>query len=197
MKELLDAGTIGDPFFIDVTYRTFRPQAYFDRNERGTGRLDGGGAFITHAIHDLDVMLMYMGAVKSVMARKAVLGHTMQVEDMGMAMLEFTSGAMGLLSTGTCVKRHHDRTVEIHGADGTLFHNEKVLQHYVTRGRPITYEEIGLDAPGTLHKIQIRDLVDAIHEDREPMVNGEVARRPLALVRAIYDACDTACSVQL
>jgi len=191
MKELLDAGTIGRPFFIDVTYRTFRPQAYFDANERGTGKLDGGGAFITHAIHDLDVLLMFMGPVRSVMARKAVLGHVMEVEDMGVAMFEFESGAMGILSTGTCVKRHHDRTVEIHGPEGTLFHNEKVLEHYISRGKPITYEEIGLDAPGTLHQIQIQDLIQAIREDREPVINGEVARQPLALVKAIYESCET------
>ncbi|HIC87948.1 MAG TPA: Gfo/Idh/MocA family oxidoreductase [Anaerolineae bacterium] len=191
MKELLDAGAIGKPFFIDVTYRTFRPQAYFDRNERGTGRLDGGGAFITHAIHDLDVILMFMGPVRSVMARKAVLGHVMEVEDMGVALFEFENGAMGILSAGTCIKRHHDRTVEIHGPEGTLFHNEKVLEHYITRGQPITYEEIGLDAPGTLHKVQIRDLIEAIREDREPVINGEVARRPLELVQAIYESCET------
>jgi len=191
MKELLDAGSIGRPFFIDVTYRTFRPQAYFDRNERGTGKLDGGGAFITHAIHDLDVILAFMGPVRSVMARKGVLGHVMEVEDMGMALFEFESGALGVLTTGTCVKRHYDRTVEIHGLEGTLFHNEKILQHYITRGQPITCEEIGLDAPGTLHKIQIQDLIEAIREDREPVINGEVARRPLALVKAIYESCET------
>lgn len=197
MKEMLDAGTIGKPFFIDVTYRTFRPQAYFDGNERGTGKLDGGGAFITHAIHDLDVILMLMGPVRSVMARKAVLGHVMEVEDMGVALFEFESGSMGVLSTGTCVKRHHDRTVEIHGPEGTLFHNEKVLEHYITRGQPITYEEIGLDAPGTLHKVQIQDLIEAIREDREPVINGEVARRPLALVRAIYESCENGRLVHL
>ena len=195
MKRLLDAGAIGKPFFIDVTYRTFRPQAYFDSNERGTGRLDGGGVFITHAIHDLDVILMFMGPVRSVTARKAVLGHVMEVEDIGMALLEFESGAMGMLSTSTCVKRHHDRTVEIHGPEGTLFHNEKVLEHYITRGQPITYEEIGLDAPGALHKIQMQDLIEAIGEDREPMINGDVARRPLALVKAIYESCETGHSV--
>jgi len=197
MKQLVEADTIGTPFFIDVTYRTFRPQVYFDRNERGTGKLDGGGAFITHAIHDLDVILMFMGAVRSVMARKAVLGHDMEVEDMGMALFEFESGAMGMLSTSTCVKRHHDRTVEIHGPEGTLFHNEKVLEHYITRGQPITCEEIGPDAPGTLHKIQIEDLIAAIREDREPMINGEIARRPLALVGAIYESCETGCAATL
>ena len=191
MKELLDTGTIGEPFFIDITYRTFRPQAYFDRNERGTGKLDGGGAFITHAIHDLDVMLMFMGPVRSVMARKAVLGHRMEVEDMGVALFEFESGALGMLSTGTCVKRHHDRTVEIHGPKGTLFHNEKVLEHYIAPDQPIICEEIGLDAPGTLHKVQIQDLIEAIREDREPVINGEVARRPLVLVKAIYESCES------
>jgi UDP-N-acetyl-2-amino-2-deoxyglucuronate dehydrogenase len=191
MKELLDAGAIGKPFFIDVTYRTFRPQSYFDRNERGTGKLDGGGAFITHAIHDLDLILMFMGPVRSVVARKAVLGHLMEVEDMGVALFEFESGALGMLSTGTCVKRRHDRTVEIHGPMGTLFHNDKVLEHYTGRGRPITIEEIGLDAPGTLHKLQVQDLIDAIRQDGEPLVPGEAARHSLALVEAIYESSTT------
>jgi UDP-N-acetyl-2-amino-2-deoxyglucuronate dehydrogenase len=197
MKEMLDGGTIGKPFFIDVTYRTFRPQSYFDQNERGTGKWDGGGAFITHAIHDLDVMLMLMGPVRSVMARKAVLGHRMQVEDMGAALFEFASGALGVLTTGTCVKRHHDRTIEIHGPEGTLFQNERVLEHYVTRGRPITYEEIGPDAPGTLHKVQVQDLIEAIRQDREPVINGHVARQSLALVQAIYDSCTSERAVHL
>jgi predicted dehydrogenase len=184
--ELLKAGAIGSPYFVDIAYRTFRPQSYFDQNERGTGRLDGGGAFITHAIHDLDLMLMFMGPVRSVLARTAVLGHRMAVEDAGIALFEFKSGALGVLSTGTCIKRRHDRTVEIHGSEGTLAHNEKVLEHYVGRGRPIMSEEFGAEPPGALHKIQIQDLVQAIREGREPVVNGEAARRPLALVEAIY-----------
>ncbi|MCC7352505.1 MAG: Gfo/Idh/MocA family oxidoreductase [Anaerolineae bacterium] len=197
MKEMLDSGAIGKPFFIDVTYRTFRPQSYFDQNERGTGKWDGGGAFITHAIHDLDVILMLMGPVRSVMARRAVLGHVMQVEDAGGALFEFASGALGVLTTGTCVKRHHDRTVEIHGPEGTLFHNEKVLERYVTRGQPITYAEIAADQPGTLHKIQVQDLIEAIQKDREPVVNGEVAQRSLALVQAIYESCASERAVHL
>ena len=35
---MLDGGVIGKPFFIDVTYRTYRPQSYFDQNERGIGK---------------------------------------------------------------------------------------------------------------------------------------------------------------
>lgn len=197
MKEKLGADFIGEPFFIDLTYRTFRPQSYFDYNERGTGKLDGGGAFITHAIHDLDVMLMLMGPVKSVMAQKAVLGHVMEVEDMGTALFEFETGAMGVLTTGTCVKRHHDRTVEIHGPKGTLFHNERRLEYYINRGAPITYQEIAPDAPGTLHKIQIADMIGAIREQREPVVNGVTARRPLALVKAIYESSETGRQVHL
>jgi predicted dehydrogenase len=197
MKEKLDEGLVGKPFFIDLTYRTFRPQSYFDHNERGTGKLDGGGAFITHAIHDLDVMLMLIGPVKSVMAQKAVLDHVMEVEDMGMALFEFENGAMGVFTTGTCVKRHHDRTVEIHGPEGTLFHNEKVLEHYINRGEPITYQEIAPDAPGTLHKIQMSDMMNAIRERREPVMNGRTARRPLALVKAIYESSETGQQVHL
>lgn len=197
MLALLQAGVIGAPLFVDINYRTYRPQSYFDLNERGTGRLDGGGAFLTHGIHDLDLMTMFMGPVRDVMARKAVLGHAMSVEDIGVAHFQFASGALGVLSTGTCVKRHHDRTIEIHGTEGTLAHNEKTLEHYITRGRQITLEEFTPEAPGMLHRVQIQDLVDAIREDREPLVNGLAARQAVALVEAIYESCRRGCAVGL
>lgn len=197
MLDLLHAGAIGRPLFAAMDYRTFRPQSYFDHNERGTGRLDGGGAFLTHAIHDLDLMTLFMGPVQDVMARKAIVGHEMSVEDIGVAHFQFASGALGVLSTGTCVKRHHDRTMEIHGMEGTLSHNEKVLEHYITRGRQIVLEEFSPEAPGLLHQVQIQDLIDAIREDREPVVDGAAARRALALVEAIYESCRRGCTVQL
>jgi predicted dehydrogenase len=40
-------------------------------------------------------------------------------------------------------------------------------------------------------------MVEAIREDREPVVNGEEGRRSLALIRAIYQSSATGTAVDL
>ena len=142
-------------------YRTFRPQSYFDQH-RTRHRPARRGWCVPHPRHprpgpDDDVH----GAGAEVIARKAVLGHEMAVEDMGVAHFQFASGALGVLTTGTCARRHHDRTIEIHGMEGTLSHNEKVLERYVTRGRR-SRSGVCARAARRVHQVQIQDLVDAI-----------------------------------
>lgn len=39
-----------------------------------------------------------------------------------------------------------------------------------------------------LHKLQIDEMVEAIHSDREPLVNGETAIKSLELISAIYES---------
>jgi predicted dehydrogenase len=38
------------------------------------------------------------------------------------------------------------------------------------------------------HREQIRDFVEAIREDREPLVNVEEGRKPVAIILAIYES---------
>ncbi|MDE0188308.1 MAG: gfo/Idh/MocA family oxidoreductase, partial [bacterium] len=42
--------------------------------------------------------------------------------------------------------------------------------------------------PQSRHRIQLQDMVDAIREDRDPVLTGEDARVPLAIIMAIYDS---------
>lgn len=41
------------------------------------------------------------------------------------------------------------------------------------------------------HKRQIADMIHAIREDREPLVNGEEGRKPLEIVLAVYESSHT------
>jgi UDP-N-acetyl-2-amino-2-deoxyglucuronate dehydrogenase len=45
--------------------------------------------------------------------------------------------------------------------------------------------------PQTRHRIQLQDMVDAIHEDRDPILTGEDARQSLAINMAIYESSRT------
>jgi len=48
--------------------------------------------------------------------------------------------------------------------------------------------------PGSLsmaHRDQIQDFVEAVREGREPSVNVEEGRKPLAIISAIYESVRT------
>ena len=42
--------------------------------------------------------------------------------------------------------------------------------------------------PQTRHRVQLQDMVDAIREDRDPILSGEEARKSLAITMAIYES---------
>ena len=54
--------------------------------------------------------------------------------------------------------------------------------------------------PGSLsmaHRDQIADFVEAVKEDREPSVNVEEGRKPLAIIAGIYESARTGGPVRI
>jgi UDP-N-acetyl-2-amino-2-deoxyglucuronate dehydrogenase len=51
--------------------------------------------------------------------------------------------------------------------------------------------------PQVRHRIQLQDMVDAIREDRDPVLTGEDARVSLAINMAIYESSRTGKEVLL
>jgi predicted dehydrogenase len=47
------------------------------------------------------------------------------------------------------------------------------------------------------HRLQIQDLIEAIHGDRAPAVAGDEGRKAVEIVRAIYRSATTGMPVQL
>jgi predicted dehydrogenase len=47
------------------------------------------------------------------------------------------------------------------------------------------------------HRDQIRDFVEAVREGREPSINVEEGRKPLAIIRGIYESARTASPIRL
>jgi predicted dehydrogenase len=47
------------------------------------------------------------------------------------------------------------------------------------------------------HVIQLQDFVDAIREDRDPMVTGEDARPAVEIILAVYQSAQTGQAVRL
>src|SRR5580704_16560749 len=120
LKKAVDAGVLGRPILADARVKWYRsPDYYVTSRWRGTWAMDGGGALINQAVHTVDLMLWLFGNVVSVQASSKAALHAIEVEDTLIALLEFASGALGVLQATTSVYPGYPRRLELTGSEGT------------------------------------------------------------------------------
>lgn len=214
IRRALDAGRFGRLVLGDAYIKWFRSQEYYDSGAwRGTRKLDGGGVLMNQGIHQIDLLTWFFGPVKSAQAQTALVGHEgLEVEDLACAMLQFESGAMGVIEASTAIWPGHSARVEVHGTQGSAVLEDGELQCWKFQdegeddaaieaamgkeadlgsgaGDPIA----GLKSEG--HRRQIDDFAQAIQENRKPLIDGREGRTAVAVIEAIYDSADNAGAV--
>ena len=120
IRKALDEGRFGKLILGDAYVKWFRSQDYYASGAwRGTKKLDGGGCLINQGIHQIDLLLWFMGPVKTVQAQTRLAGHEgLEVEDLACALLTFENGALGVIEGSTAIWPGHPARVELHGTDG-------------------------------------------------------------------------------
>lgn len=200
VREAVEAGDLGDIMLGSVTVPYYRPQEYYDQASwRGTVDLDGG-ALMNQGIHLVDLLLWYMGDPVSVAATASTLGHDMEAEDVVGATLRFVSGAVATVTATTVAAPGFPHVIEVYGKEGGIQVEGETVRRWEltdrsarTVARPKTGKEnaagAGVDPRGISgegHAEIYRDFINAVREDRPPLVNGREGRRSLAVVSKIY-----------
>ena len=209
LKKAVDEGRFGQVAMADAYIKWYRDQAYYDSGQwRGAWALDGGGALMNQSIHAIDQLLYVAGPVKSVCASVATLAHErIEVEDTAVAILEFESGARGVIqgSTACWSKDGHSAEVNICGEKGSAFLADDKFRVWEFQEEGPEDEAIRAElmiAPGSKgigandpsaidfsgHLRNFEDVVTAIQEGRAPLIDGAEARKAVALINAIYES---------
>lgn len=176
-KQWVEDGKFGDMILADTTVKWYRSQDYYQDSWHGSRDMDGG-VLMQQAVHFVDMIQWLMGGVDSVYANADALSHEMECEDTAVVNLEFENGAYGVIEATTSVKGGEDR-VELNGTEGSYNSGTFVLD-----GDEVEpdYEE----PPITGSAGQVQDFVEAIREDRDPIVDGHEARKAVEVVLAAY-----------
>lgn len=215
LKKAVEAGRFGRLTLGETTCKWWRSQAYYDEGGwKGTQALDGGGALMNQAIHNVDLLQWIMGPVERISGFTATLAHErIEVEDTAVACLRFASGALGVIQATTSVHPGLPKTIGVHGDRGTVV----IEQDDVLRWdfEPATPEDEGVrkrfaqktgasggsSNPAAIshqgHARQLADFVDALRHGRKPLVDGREGRKAVAIIEAIYQSAATGRAVSL
>ncbi len=212
LKAAINEGRFGRLTLGDTYVKWWRTQEYYDSGKwRGTWELDGGGALMNQAIHNVDLLQWLMGDVESVQAMTATLVHErIEVEDSAVAVIRFKSGALGVIEASTGAYPGLLKRTEIHGENGSArveqddvtlwtFREERPGDAEILAPKGVTTG--GAGDPKAIshagHREQLTDFLQAIETGKPSLVDGREGRKSVEIIRAIYRSSRLGTAVQI
>lgn len=224
INDAITAGKIGRPILGSVTMYGWRDEKYYKSDPwRGSWRGEGGGVLVNQAPHQLDLLLWYMGPIAELSGMWANLNHPyIEVEDTALAIIRFASGALGQIIVSNSANPALYGRVQVNGSNGASIGvqtdggamfiagaskiteppfndiwtvpGEEHLQQTWKQEDTAFFNSV--DPIAHYHGLQIQDFLQAIQQNRPPLITGEDGRATVELFSAIYRSQQTHSSVQ-
>jgi len=193
LREVLHSGSLGKIEAAAMLVPWWRPQSYYDEPGRGTMARDGGGVLLTQAIHTLDLFRSLVGIAgvdAAQVTRTSV--HRMETEDYVSALVRLGDGGLGTIMTTTAFYPGHIERIEVIGTRGSAVLAGTDLKIGWIDGKTEEVKGDGRTGGGASimdfshepHRAVLTDFLDAIIENRDPVISGEEA---LASQKVVYD----------
>lgn len=123
LKELMESGTLGRIFMVEVQCFWNRDDRYYGKIPwKGTREMDGGTLF-TQFSHFVDIMYWLFGDIHRIQSRFADFthAHNTAFEDSGLVAFEFVRGGMGCFNFSTAVaNKNFESSLTIVAEKGTV-----------------------------------------------------------------------------
>jgi UDP-N-acetyl-2-amino-2-deoxyglucuronate dehydrogenase len=121
LKNAIQRGRFGRIHTVAINVFWSRPQSYYDAaNWRGTWEYDGG-AFMNQASHYIDLLDWLIGPIESVQSFMATQARRIEVEDSGVMIVRWRSGALGTVNVSMLTyPKNLEGSITILGEKGTV-----------------------------------------------------------------------------
>ena len=198
LKELLEQGSLGKIIAADYSIKCWRDQAYYDSAAyRGGYEIDGGGPFIQQACHQIDIYAWFFGKACKVVSMLGRFMHDIEGEDHGVAILKHDNGMIGTITASTCAYPGLEPELTIISDKGSVILKNTNISAWNIKGLDNPSLSQGKHVHSGAgdafveetsgHESIIYDFVEAVGQNRPPMVSGEDARAATEIVLDIYE----------
>lgn len=205
-KRIIGAGIAGKPYLGTVETLWLRGPDYYAVPWRGKWATELGGALVTHALHQHDMLTLLMGPVTRVFGRVATRVNDIEVEDCAAVILTLGSGALVTLAV-TLGSQEEISRLRLHFENVTFESNHapyspgsdpwRILAANDAVQARIDAELAGWQPVGPRFTTQMRKFHDYLIGRGPLPVTSADARRALELVTAIYQSSDSGAEVAL
>ena len=200
---LIKEGRLGKPVYARAQLSCWYPPIEGAwRQNPSTG---GGGSLIDMGGHCIDLLEMFFGKISRVSCFINSSVHDYKSEDCATAMLFFENGALATVDTFFCIPDNSSKNVlELYGSKGSILAEGTIGQG--PAGRMVAYlEQHGKDydakqarpagqgleiepEPVNTYQAEIEEFSQAIIDNREPVISGELGLRSQKILTACYDS---------
>jgi len=200
-KDAIDKGMLGKIFMIKCDILWNRYQGYYDESP-WRGKIDKeGGALFTQASHFIDLMVWWCGDVVDVKSHIETQNHSIETEDTGSAILNFSSGTVGSLNWTTCVyNKNFEGSITLIGEHGTIKIGGQYLnkiEYWDVLGYPLQEGVEFTDKPNSYGKYQgtssnhdkvVKAILAKIDHKEAEVVEGFEGMKCIDAIEKIYKA---------
>jgi predicted dehydrogenase len=164
---------------------------------RGTWKLDGG-TLMNQCIHNIDLLQWMMGGeVDTVYAQCDTFLRDIEAEDFGAVVIRFKNGSIGIVEGTACVyPKNLEETLSVFGESGTVciggvavnkietwrFADNKDNEEDILKAQEGDPDSVY----GFGHTPLFKDMIEAINDNREPLISGEEGKKGMSIILAAY-----------
>lgn len=195
-RRAIQDGSLGRLVLGTAEIKWFRASDYY-QGEKGTELY--GGALLNQGIHTIDLLQWLLGGdPKTVVGLIATRIHEIKVEDIGVGIVHFKSGAMGVIEAATCIFPGLPERLGLYGENGSIEIHGSVIKTWNIKNSALLNEaeklmdekqESGASSPVIPvenHRRQFLDILKSLSQRTKPLVDGEEARKSVAIIEGIY-----------
>ena len=187
---------IGSIYAARLSYTQFRSAVSWRHK-----LAQGGGVLKSQGVHAIDLLLGWLGRVKTVAGEMAIIHPAREVEDFALITLRFESGAVGEVYTAYTDRQPEAMTAQLQGTRGKIsfrlspYHPEMNQVHITRAGETESVPLRNPDAldpvyPGLLDSSRraVAHIVEGILAGRRSKMDGGAGRRSIEIVLAGYES---------
>ncbi len=194
LKQAILKGDLGKMYSTCINVKWEKGNDYFN-DWHGDKKLSGGGVLLTQAIHMIDLACWFNEGVKSVIG-KLRYDRDLSIEDSAIGILEFLSGANGIIDCSTSANPGFGSTLEIIGSSNSVkIHDGRIIKWGGMSEKNITKKNEEIDMVdsqtwgkkyfGYGHIFQIQDFILSIIEKRKTMVPIDEGLKTVKVILSI------------
>ncbi len=200
---LIKEGMLGTPTYARAQLSCWYPP--IEGAWRQAPSTGGGGSLIDMGGHCIDLLEMFFGPVVKVSCFINNTVHDYKSEDSAVAMLFFENGALGTVDTFFCIPDNSSKNVlELYGSKGSILAKETIGQapagqmaafleqdseeYDAQQARTEAQGMIIAPEPVNTYQAETEEFSQAIIDEREPVISGELGLRSQKLLTACYES---------